>query len=74
MVDSKLDKADDDKLIGDLQSMLKREREEEDEEAKLEAGSIEKQPSLVDENGQPKNALYANILSKKQNSVSLNFH
>ena len=54
--------------------MLKREREEEDEEAKLEAGSIEKQPSLVDENGQPKNALYANILSKKQNSVSLNFH
>ena len=74
MVDSKLDKADDDKLIGDLQSMLKREREEEDEEAKLEAGSIENQPSLVDENGQPKNALYANILSKKQNSVSLNFH
>ena len=69
MVDSNFDNTDDDKLIGDLQNMLKREHDEEMEEAKLEAGCYEKN-SLLDENGKPKNALYASIAAKKGNSVS----
>lgn len=35
----------------------------------MEAGCYEKS-SLLDENGKPKNALYASIAAKKGNSVS----